>query len=303
MSRYEYRPFLIGELRPSRGEYINTGHGERASYLPEGAEPSDGLEVWFFGGSTMFGEGQRDEYTIPSQIARLAEQDGIVVRPVNMGHQGQLLWQEMLRLERELGRRSPPDLAVFYDGTNDFNYQIEDHRGQPTHGQLTQVDEQLSGSGQPVPRGLSHSPTVSIWDQYETTSLVGKVLSRLGIDSASAAAQARSGERDGISTDLVADVASTFARSVELVRVVAAEADVPVSFYWQPVRDSTDEYEALSAELPAGVVDLTHAFDGVREPIFVDGGHTNELGAEIVAEAMYETLGPELRSLARERGD
>lgn len=49
------------------------------------------------------------------------------------------------------------------------------------------------------------------------------------------------------------------------------------------------------------VTDLTHALDDVRVPVFLDWGHTNELGARVVAQAMYDDLRPDLESLAAAR--
>ena len=58
--------------------------------------------------------------------------------------------------------------------------------------------------------------------------------------------------------------------------------------------ESGDELAPLerAAELiGAPTVDLTAALDGVDpESIFIDGGHTNERGARLVAEAMWPLI-------------
>jgi len=51
---------------------------------------------------------------------------------------------------------------------------------------------------------------------------------------------------------------------------------------------------------PDGVIDLTDAWAGTDEAILTDQAHTNELGARLVAEAMYDHLQPDLRRLAAE---
>lgn len=300
VQRYRYKPFLVGQLRTSEGRYVNTGPGFRRSYEPAGASGDDAIEVWFFGGSTLFGEGQRDEFTIPSQIARMAEDEGLIIRPVNMGHQGQLSWQEMLRLEMEIARRGPPDLAVFYDGTNDYNYQLADHRGQPTHGDVATVGDDLSGSAGPLPSQLA-GPTISIWDRLHEASAVGRLVERLGaISFITPAAAGTPPGPEPLEEQIVEDVTEVYGRSVELARVVGDASGVSTLFFWQPVKKPPGEYLAIADRLPEGVIDITDAYDDISLPIFIDGGHTNELGARVVAEAMYGSIRPQLLAAGRQ---
>ena len=56
-------------------------------------------EVWFFGGSTIWGTWQRDSMTVPSQVARLLGERGLRdVRVRNFGETGYVSSQEMIRL-------------------------------------------------------------------------------------------------------------------------------------------------------------------------------------------------------------
>ena len=47
--------------------------------------------------------------------------------------------------------------------------------------------------------------------------------------------------------------------------------------------------------------DISHALDGMDEPLYWDQFHTNERGAARVGQVMYRVLRTELRALARER--
>jgi len=137
--RYGYVPYLGSRVEPVAGRYINSRDGVRRSYQPPGAERAGVPVVWFFGGSTMFGEGQRDLHTIPSEVARRAEADGVTLRVVNYGERGYTAFQEFLLFEQELAEHGPPDLAVFYDGVNELGTQIESPENlsdQPTVYQL-----------------------------------------------------------------------------------------------------------------------------------------------------------------------
>lgn len=103
-------------------KYTNVVDGARVSY----EQPGDAkkLTVWFFGGSAMFGDGQRDEHTIPSEFARLAESEGIPVEVRNYGRPGIAMWQELELYEQLVGSGEQPDVVVFYDGFNDLAWQL-----------------------------------------------------------------------------------------------------------------------------------------------------------------------------------
>ena len=295
VQRYDYKPFVVGHTADVDGEFITTDDGVRESYRPAGADTDEAVEVWFFGGSTMFGEGQRDQHTIPSAFARRAETEGIIVRPVNFGHQGQLLWQEMLRFEFELARRGPPDAAVFLDGTNDYNYQLVDPGGQPTHGALDLFSSQLSGHAAPLPSLLGPGQR-SWWDRYRTTSVLGAVPGMAW--SLTAARPAEAGEADpppAETPELLEHVRAVYVRSMEMTRLVAEAHDVPTTFFWQPIKSFRPGYLAVARALPDDVVDLTGLLVDPPEPVFIDlGSHTNELGAALTADAIYESIRPQL---------
>ena len=61
-----------GRCPTSTGRYVNVEHGVRRSYEPPAGGSGRPRQVYFFGGSAMFGLFQRDEHTIPSEFARLA---------------------------------------------------------------------------------------------------------------------------------------------------------------------------------------------------------------------------------------
>ncbi len=149
LERKSYDPFLSFRMLTFDGTYVNVKDGIRESYQSQSALSADAVTVYFFGGSAMFGAFQRDEHTIPSEFARLAESDGIPVRVVNYGQPAYVNWQEMLLLESLVTGKEKPDLAVFYDGFNEVltEFAIGDHRD-PTHLQARVMQERLSsGAG------------------------------------------------------------------------------------------------------------------------------------------------------------
>ena len=103
--------------------YFNISDGVRRSYEPPVSGTQKPVEVLFLGGSTMEGAFQRDDYTISSDVARLAGSSGIPIHVVNRGQYGYSIWQEVELLEELLTNGYRPNVVVFYDGVNDLGIQ------------------------------------------------------------------------------------------------------------------------------------------------------------------------------------
>jgi lysophospholipase L1-like esterase len=266
-----------------RGEHVNVVDGRRVTYSPD--DPT--LEVWFFGGSTTFGVGQRDEHTIPSVVARLAEADGVRIRATNFGVNGDVNWQETLRFAEALGGDLPsPDLVVFYDGWNDESLGMY-------RAEIGSVDAATS----------ERLPFSDLDRDRESVILGGR--DRLGPGS----------EQVALGIPLAA---AQYGRGVRTARSLAAAEGAEVLHFWQPIaavkqyfpsddellrrtglqprwRDQrVAEYGAIREHSGVDPIDLSTALDQVDRPVYFDHGHTNEMGARVVAEAMYAHLRPVL---------
>jgi len=87
---------------------------------------------------------------------------------------------------------------------------------------------------------------------------------------------------------------------VDLASVLADRHEIVPAFFWQPVQlDPGTPYRRLAEGLPEPVIDLSSVLDDPPGPVYLDGGHTNELGAELVAAAML----PHLRRAIDEAAD
>lgn len=268
-----------------KGGVIVTGGKRRTT---EVADPE--FTVWLFGGSTAFGFGQRDEHTIASELVKLAEEDGIRLDVENYGVSGWVNWQETLLFEDELRAGRRPDVAVFLDGANDTALGIEREK----YGLLD--------------TGSTYNQTMT--DEQR------EVLAR----NAEAAGYESRGDLDVV-TGLAAD---QYRKGVERSKVLGDEFGVPVMHYWQPqlytiprdrplVEDALEQWQIpadshddlgevvdrIAEESGVDPIDLTGIYDDVEVPVFYDTSHTNEDGARIEAEAIWETLGPKLRAMPR----
>jgi len=269
-------PVLGSRLNDFAGTHLNIADGRRASY--EQSLPSVAV-VWFFGGSTMFGIGQRDEHTIPSVVARLAEEDGIRIQPVNFGVSGDNNWIATERFEQAITRDDlpRPNLVVFYDGTNEIT------------GESFLVDIGAANSGAITRLTLSDEERLRRREEVQ---------GRTSLSMEESAARA----------------GSQYRRGVTLARAHGDWFDVPVLHFWQPVavsrapsasddglfdrialsrqgaETSRAEYEMLFDHTDVGAIDISDAMDVSDEPIYFDWSHHNELGARLVGDAMYRHI-------------
>lgn len=117
--RAVYEPYTMWKRRPYRGNYTTIDVlGQRKTHF--NSSNSNALQVWVFGGSTVWGVGAPDEETIPSHLAKLLNEEfGIDANVRNLGERGFVSTQEVIYLMRELQAGKRPDVVVFYDGVND----------------------------------------------------------------------------------------------------------------------------------------------------------------------------------------
>lgn len=288
-----YTPTQDQSLRDFESRYVNVANRVRRSY--ETTVPGEPLDVWFFGGSTMFGfDGQRDDHTIPSEVVRLGEAEGRPIRARNYGAQGLTNYQETQIFAQLLVAGERPDLVVFYDGINDIALQLQNalaHRdvaGEPGQLQSNLIREAMTTAGI-TPSDAAPSPLLP----------------------ANAPVPAGQVPLDG----LVQDVVGVYGDGIELAINLGNAYGVPVLHYWQPdllTRTPLDpgEEELLAtqgldemiyasmrafwtrvrAALPDGVIDISTAFDQLDVPVLTDIVHVNEDGARAVAAAMYPAI-------------
>jgi lysophospholipase L1-like esterase len=322
-----YDPYLGWTMPDIHGRYVNVEHGVRRSYQPAAAGKP--VTIDFMGGSTMFGLYQRDEHTIPSEFAKLAEADGIPVRVENYGRLAYVNWQETLLLEQLASGRSAPDLAVFYDGFNEVlgQFQLGPH-AQPTHLEAQQVNARL-GLGQrgSIKLESDESLPAAAGRAWANVSLVHQLGREVGLwakpvkpgqpTSIWPGDQTKQTERRG------ALAASIYGRGVDLAQRLSRSHGFETAFFWQPFLYSkrivkgeeelrgwlgtdADAWRkadaAARARLDPAVDDVSTVFDGVREPVMYDFVHTNELGARVIARALYERLRSRLLRLSGEAG-
>lgn len=307
---FGYWPLIGSHPEDLATPYINVEDWVRRSWAPPGpaaARP----QIWFFGGSAMFGEGQRDEHTIPSEVARLAEADGLPVRVLNFGQRGWVHWQEMLLFEQQLAGRPRPAIAVFLDGPNDLESVGAFPDNVPNTRNPTKEDAENGGPRALVTTVLA-PPAPSLVEQvraaYEQHSAVRKIARWTGVLPEPAGAEpdptttttTPGGTGTFAGVDDVRPAITIYRRGRDLTDHIAEGAGVPVEHFLQPqYYKDLPVWTYVRENWPGPTTDLSDAMGDEADAVYLDGVHTNERGAHLVAEAMWARLRPTVRTWYR----
>jgi hypothetical protein len=319
-----YWPFT--EYRPSdfTSPYVNQRGWLRTSYQPEG-DPATMPRVWMFGGSTTWGEGQRDQYTIASWISRIAEEEGTPLRIDNYGQRGWTHYQEMILYDQQLALRTPPDLAIFYDGLNEITTQSLLEEPVPAHPLVQAYAKKLTGATVATElvqdRSASEGVTVrQLYQEYEERSAASKLVQWFRGSPAGASPtqeddddaeldpaftenqEAQQGaiqnydltEQDGI------DAGKVYEQGKVHTSALSELHDVEALFFWQPAGWNGPAQLQAIAQLSDSTIDISEALAD-HEEVFIDGGHTNEEGARIMAVEIWKHLQPSVEAWYEEQ--
>jgi len=113
--KVEYHDYLIWRRVAFDGKTIKIDkNGFRLNNYDEEMVSFKNSDAWFFGGSTMWGSGSRNEDTIPSKFERISN-----IKSINFGETGYTSTQELNLLIKYISF-SNPKIVVFYDGVNDI---------------------------------------------------------------------------------------------------------------------------------------------------------------------------------------
>jgi lysophospholipase L1-like esterase len=147
----DYKSFIGWRRMPFRGETITIGgrYSQRRT-INDGIDISK--EVYFFGGSTMWGTGAHDDGTIPS---RFAAATGFWSE--NFGEAGYTAHQSLILLLQLLQDGHRPNTVVFYDGVNEVVVKCRTELGPYSHLLEAETDYLLKNPRHPPsPISFSH---------------------------------------------------------------------------------------------------------------------------------------------------
>lgn len=322
-SQVQWTPYLYWRRRPFEGEFINVdGRGVRRSLAPAGAVD---VKVFFFGGSTAWGTGARDEHTIPSELVRLLADQGIGAEVTNFGESSYITRQDALLFQLQLQQGNVPDVAVFYWGYNDTYLAWQPgYIGVPANEANRVAEFQFGRRAQW--RLPARAALVSLL--YDT-ALGSRLLPALGVPDVqldrSTIDTSDLGSLEDANLGLTTypgrgaeDFVEYLVGMMTSVEQVAEPYNIRVLFVWQPVpfmkeplcRYEVESLEAFLEERPGlqalyeavddglrsraqgkgNLILLSDLFAGHSECVFIDYVHITEAGDRAVAEKIAPYL-------------
>lgn len=281
----------------------------------------------------MFGEGARDNHTIPSALAAgLAKRTPYDVEVDNLGQDAYVSSQEVLLLIEQLRNGNIPDLVVFYDGVNDTFAAFRNGVAGVAQSEIEMKDNYL----------ISQWGVLKFWVVATVKLIQDSILGRIAkhalamilphkfevvknrlvrLESPMAASKVQ-----GDSPQLETAVVNVYFNNVRIVESLARSYDFRCLFYWQPNLFSKQKlspyeleqersaypgearffravYARMGPEAAAHEVrDLSAIFGSGEQPYYIDSEHINEEGNQIVAGRMLPEVAETLNRLERERG-
>lgn len=316
----QWRPYVYWRRKPYQGKYINVdANGIRltTSAKPIQQESRPPVKIFMFGGSTMWGVGARDAFTIPSILAQELQNKGVATEVINFGENGYVSTQEVITLQLQLQKGQRPDLVIFYDGVNDtFSAYQQGMAGLPENEfnrvkefNLSQADRLNQRTAMVFMEIASRTSTM----RFLTWGLRKAGMSRETVagNSLPFVNRAPIGEEA-----LAQEVLATYKTNIEFVKALSEDYRFKYFFYWQPTifqKVHLTEYERAHRPKRPAVGQLVHriyelvrkgqiesreysfhdlslAFADVMEPIFIDWGHVGESGNAIIARKMAKDV-------------
>ena len=304
---FQHEPWNQFRNPEFHGIYLNTDvRGFRKTKDPESLEGVP-IKIYVFGGSTTFGYGVADDYTIPSFIQTILERQ-YPDSPILVKNYGQGFYystQEMLLLISLIKENSIPHIAIFIDGAND-THQLHFMHDQPY---FTGIINNLWNT-----RGSVSSPNGEKEYSWIPMIRLAKVISqKLGLANPSGKT------RDPISETLMeangpAYVVNRYKSNLRIIRSLCREYGIKCYFVWQPMpfykydrslhrtfpyegpipKHWSATYKTIKYYSSPDFLYLGEFLANVREKVFVDDVHYNEKFNAKIAAVICEFLKPGL---------
>jgi lysophospholipase L1-like esterase len=306
----QWRPYVYWRRKPFTGTHINIdADGLRKTVATPSAQPAASrVKIFMFGGSTLWGSGARDAFTIPSIVAQELQNRGVASEVINFGESGYVSTQELIALLLQLQRGQRSDLVIFYDGANDLYSAYQQRVAGLPQNEFNRVNEfNLS-----QPQQFQQRLTMVLRDAVGKLSTVRVIRGFLPAPDASPE------NASPVPTQTLArDVVATYASNVEIIKAIAGQYRFKYLFYWQPTifqkvhltpyeqgeRVKMRGVEALVnatydavrnsglADRPENTFhDLSQVFADMQQPLYTDWCHLGEIGNEIIGKRMADDV-------------
>jgi hypothetical protein len=229
-----WQPYVYFRQRPFRGQTITVDEeGLRATWQPphtsgEIIENPTPLKILMLGGSSLWGFGARDDWTIPSLLSKALYQRGVRADVRNLAEIGYVNTQEMIALIRELGQGYRPNVVLFYDGVNDATSALLERQATVSTNETNRIRE--FNLRQSAPRLAA----VLLGNLVQNSAMFRLASSLRGRFAKEPAQQLALPSRED-SQRLASDVVRGYLANVKLIEALGKAYGFRPFFVWQPV--------------------------------------------------------------------
>lgn len=304
----EYKAYRGWGKNEFKGEYINIGpDGARKTWNPEDLK-ENARTVYVMGGSTTWGYGARDYYTVPSYISKLLNSTGYEFRVYNYGEWAYSFTQSIYYLITLLRDGHRPDYVIFYGGTDVYNSYQSGRVGLLQHAFIRGSTEDVSNF-QRIKSGLLNI--------IKAHSMIYRELKKIKSKFEPPKEQFQEAAHnydDARLKQLGMDTATYFEESHVLLEKLATAYNFKYVSVWPPVtfteeklleaEATTDErlhdqalkkiYGYVVADLNTKSISHFYNISDVlkdrTKPYYIDSGHVIEEGNKVVAEKIVSIL-------------
>ncbi|MFZ2088179.1 MAG: SGNH/GDSL hydrolase family protein [Desulfobaccales bacterium] len=297
-------PYIMWRSQEFHGKHINiTPAGLRKTWNPPLKEKEQVRRVFCFGGSTTWGVGARDDFTLPSLLSKRLNQGQTRYVVENYGEKGFSLTQEVINLVLLLKQGHIPDYVIFYDGINEV--MVGTKNGEP--GSIFGAET--------IRRQLFRRDKETAWRKI--VNELGRTKIYQAFTDLSRLVQPRQSQEGGFSPEdeismnrLAQAIVQDYLRNIEVVKRLAQAYGFKPLFVWQPSPCTTkaltpEEKDMIAAweekkmvrmyrlvyekMLPVKMdnfYNISDIFDNKEESVFISWAHLTEKGNDLVAQRL-----------------
>ena len=295
----KYVPYLVWQRAPFKGKWTTVGQDGNRVHKSTTDHPVG--HVRLFGGSTMWGKGVDDEHSIPAQLNALRPR----FKVYNNGESGFVSRQSFERLVNVVNAEEPIDVAVFYDGCNDFFTLCREDTSINGHSREPDIARRLQPPSFAADALFGAMREIILYAWGRSLKAAGPP-SRCQEVPGGAERVARGLVNNWKNAKTIAD-----AHGIEMhaiLQPVAALGSPNLSHLdylrGDPPSRSEDYVKLypivqrmIADEHADWIHDFTDAFDG-NEIVYIDGCHVNDRGNAIIAQRIDALIAPRLDALA-----
>jgi hypothetical protein len=299
-----WRPYIYWRRTPRQGKYINVdARGLRYTVPPEKSATNNSrkLKIFMFGGSTLWGEGVRDRYTLPSLVWQDLAAHHINAEVTNFGEVAYVSTQEMIDLIMQLERSNIPDVVIFYDGYNDVYAALQNQTAGYTQFEWKRELEYN------ISTRYNHLKRVFLLNTLDRFYL-GKLI--ISLSNKLSYQKPFSQKSDSLKEDIV----EVYLNNIKIITALGKAYGFVPLFYWQPAiytKKNLTPFEKQYATEPLGDLyrqtqtslqanrqsfapyyffDISGLFTTTTQEVYLDYCHVDENANRIIAHRIAADL-------------